>query len=106
MEAPQHAHRFQHRLRRKEAAPEVALSQEGDLAVFVDFFQSPGLQARNFQTNGIRSDVDGGKGGHRGRSTVDELMLTISILTTGAGRASSAASRELRARRVLALSFY
>src|SRR6202521_6420549 len=94
MEAPQHAHRFRHRLRRKQSATEDAFSQAGDLAVFVDFFQAPGLQARNFQTNGIRSDVDGGKGGHRKRSTVDELMLTISILTTGAGHASPAASFE------------
>src|ERR1700686_838506 len=106
MKAPQYAPRFRHRLGRKQSATENAFTQAGDFAVFVDFFQPPGLQARNFQTNGIRSDVDGGKGGHRGRSTVDELMLTISILTTGAGRASSAASRELRARRVLALSFY
>jgi hypothetical protein len=30
----------------------------------VDFLQPPALQARNFQTDGIRSDVDGGKGGH------------------------------------------
>src|ERR1700730_6819895 len=93
MKAPQHAHRFRHRLGRKQSAAEDAFTQARDLAVFVDFFQPPGLQARDFQTNGIRSDVDGGKGRHRG----DDLMLTISILTTGAGRASTAGSLGPRA---------
>src|SRR5467141_3057171 len=65
MEAPQHAHRFRHCLGRKKSATEDAFTQASDFAVFVDFFQPPSLQARNFQTNGIRSDVDSGEGGHK-----------------------------------------
>src|ERR1700687_1443131 len=91
MEATQHAHRFRHRLRRKQSSAEDAFTQASDFAVFVDFFQPPRLQARNFQTNGIRSDVDGGKGGHRGSDLMLTIeMSTISILTTGRCCASAA----------------
>src|SRR4029077_10087393 len=72
MEAPQHAHRFRHCLGRKQSATEDAFTQPGDFAVFVDFFQPPGLQARNFQTNGIRANVDGGNGGHGGDDVDDQ----------------------------------
>src|SRR5258707_977615 len=85
MEAPQYAHRFRHRLRRKQSATEDAFTQSSDFAVFMDFFQPPRLQARNFQANGIRSDVNGSEGGHRG----DDEMLTISILTPRLSRATS-----------------
>src|SRR5260370_18835514 len=99
MEAAQHPHRFRHCLGRKQSSTEDAFTQASDFAVLVYFFQPPSLQAGNFQTNGIRSDVDSGKGGHRGDNG-DDLMLTISLLTTGAGRARAA--RSLRGRELLA----
>src|SRR5437660_10723159 len=99
MEAPQHAHRFRHRLGRKQSGTEDALTQAGDLAVFVDFFQPPSLQARNFKTNGIRSDVDGGEGGHKSDDQYSHNRAG------SRKRSPESSGRELRANQLLALSF-
>lgn len=64
IETPQHAHGFGHRLRRKQSATEYAFSQSCDFAILMDLFKPTALQARNFQTHRVRSNINGGKGGH------------------------------------------
>jgi hypothetical protein len=75
VEAAQDLNRFRHGLGREQAAAEHAFAQAGDLAVFVDFPEPSALQARDFQADGIRADVNGGKCGHR---------ATNSLLISGA----------------------
>jgi hypothetical protein len=49
IEAPQHAHRLRHRLRRKQSAAEDAFAQASDLAIFVDFLQPPACRRAIFR---------------------------------------------------------
>src|SRR5579862_1291705 len=65
MEAPKNANRFRHGLRRKQSGAEDTFAKPRDFTVLMDFLEATSVQARNFQPNRIRSDIDGGKSGHR-----------------------------------------
>ena len=84
METTQHLHGLRHRLGRKQTAAKDAFAQPRYFAVFMNFFQASGMQARDFEANRVGPDVDGGKSGHRVR---------ISILTHRLIRASLDAFR-------------
>ncbi len=60
MEAPQHLDRIVDGLGRQESGAKDAVAQTRDLAIFVNFDQTPSGKAGDFQTDGVRSDIDRG----------------------------------------------
>ena len=60
MEAPQGLHRIVDGRGRQESSAEYAVAQARDLAIFVNFDQTPSGKAGDFQTDGVRSDIDRG----------------------------------------------
>ena len=65
MKAAQHLDRVLHCLGREESGAEDRFSQARDLPVFNNLPQPMSRESRNFQSNGIGADINGGKSGHR-----------------------------------------
>ena len=55
---------------RKKTAAEYRFAQARDFAVFVNLDKPVFGEARNFQPNRVRSNINGGKGRHGGRQAV------------------------------------
>jgi hypothetical protein len=49
---------------RQQATAEYGFTQSGDFAVFMDFDQPMSYKPRYFKANGVRSDINRGKGRH------------------------------------------
>ena len=61
-----------HGIGRDEAGIEDARSEPRDFAVFVEGLELMCDNACDFEPAGIGTDIDGGKGGHRGGCAVSE----------------------------------
>jgi hypothetical protein len=70
MESAQNLNRHGYCFRRKKTAAEYGFAQARDFAVFVNLDKAVFRESRDFQPNGVRSDINGGKGRHSGRQTV------------------------------------
>jgi hypothetical protein len=70
MKPPQHFYRGRDCFRRQKTATEHGFAQARDFAVFVNLDKTVPGEASNFQADGIRSDINGGKGRHGGKATV------------------------------------
>src|SRR5713101_5357609 len=79
VEALQNFNRARHGGRGEHAVLENGFTQTRDLAVLVNGHQAVAHQARNLDAHRVRSDIDGGEGGH-GRLLV--LSTQYSVLST------------------------
>src|SRR6266481_5163545 len=52
----------------KSASLEDTFSQPGDFAILMDNLESPATKPCNTEANRVRSDIDRGKDGHRGKA--------------------------------------
>ena len=64
MEAPQRLDGIVDGVGGEESVAKDAIAQSRDLAIFMNFNQPPPGEARDFQADGVRSDIDRGKSWH------------------------------------------
>src|SRR5215471_5755545 len=64
MKTPQYAHGISHRFGSEESCAENTFAQASDFAILVQRSKSSRLQAGNFQSYGIRTDIYRSEGGH------------------------------------------
>ena len=60
MKAPERFNRIVDGVGGKKAGAEYAVAQARDLAIFMNLEQAPSGKAGDFQTHGVRSDIDRG----------------------------------------------
>src|SRR5947209_3637792 len=77
MKAAQHLHRVRDGIGGEKSASEHRFTQSRDFAVFVDLAQAMSLEVRDFQADGVGSDVNSRKGRHGG----SELVYRVAAKT-------------------------